>query len=101
PIQQRTNYPNWMSLEGTILDGAYILGQCLEADERKITFKARVKAGDPATAIVTLYRAKSNTPNSAEEQIALWEAIKNLGHPNLLAILGAGRTKLGDQDLIY
>lgn len=101
PIQQRTNYQNWMSLEGTTLDGAYLLGQCLEADERKIIFKARVKTGDPATAIVKLYRAQSNTAIAAEEQIAVWEAIKNLAHPNLLAILGAGRTKLGNEELIY
>ncbi len=101
PIQQRTNYPNWMSLEGTTLDGAYLLGQCLGADERKITFKARVKAEHPGAAIVKLYRAQSNSPTVADEQIAVWEAIKNLEHPNLLAILGSGRTKLGDQELIY
>src|SRR6266487_778942 len=101
PIQQKTNYPNWMSLEGTTLDGAYVLGQCLEADERKVIFKARVKAGQPATAIVKFYRAISNAAGAAQDQIALWEAIKQLKHPNLMAILGAGRTKLQSEDLLY
>jgi hypothetical protein len=90
-----------MSLEGTTLDGAYLLGQCLGADERKITFKARVKSGSPGAAIVKLYRPQPDTPTAAEEQIAVWEAIKKLEHPNLLAILGAGRTKLGHEELIY
>lgn len=98
PIQQRTNYPNLTSLEGTTLDGAYLLGQCLGADERTVIFKAQVIAGPPATAIVKIYRAE---PSAAEEQIALWEEIKKLKHPNLAAILGAGRTKLQAHELIY
>ena len=98
PIQQRTNYPNLMSLEGTTLDDAYVLGQCLGADERTVIFKARVKAEDSATAIIKIYRAE---PNVADEQIALWEEIKKLQHPNLAAVLGAGRTKLQSEELIY
>jgi eukaryotic-like serine/threonine-protein kinase len=98
PIQQRTNYPNLMSLQGTTLGGAYLLGQCLGADERTVMFKAQVKAGTPTSAIVKIYRAE---PSVAEEQIALWEEIKKLEHLNLAAILGAGRTQLQEHELIY
>jgi eukaryotic-like serine/threonine-protein kinase len=98
PIQHRTNYPNLMSLEGTTLDGAYVLGQCLGADERTVIFKAQVKAGHPATAIIKIYRAEASV---ADEQIALWEEIKKLQHPNLAAVLGSGRTKLQGEELIY
>jgi serine/threonine protein kinase len=98
PIQQRTNYPNLMSLEGTTLDDAYVLGQCLGADERTVIFKAQVKAGHPATAIIKIYRAE---PSIADEQIALWEEVKKLQHPNLAAVLGSGRTKLHAEELIY
>jgi eukaryotic-like serine/threonine-protein kinase len=98
PIQQRTNYPNLMSLEGMTLDGAYLLGQCLGADERTIIFKAQVQAGSAATAIVKIYRAEAS---AAEEQIAVWEEIKKLKHPNLAAIFGAGRTNVQAHELIY
>ncbi|MGI8961017.1 MAG: protein kinase domain-containing protein [Bryobacteraceae bacterium] len=98
PIQQRMNYPNLTNLEGTTLDGAYVLGQCLGADERTVIFKAQVKAGYPARAIVKIYRAEASV---ADEQIALWEGIKKLKHPNLAAIVGSGRTKLQAQELIY
>jgi hypothetical protein len=101
PIQQSTTHPDWMSLEGTTLDGAYVLGQCLEADERRIVFKARVKAGQPPTAIVKFYRAISNGAGAADEQLALWQAIKDLKHSNLLTILGAGRAKLQSEELLY
>lgn len=87
-----------MSLEGTTLDVAYVLGQCLGADERTVIFKAQVKAGHPATAIIKIYRAESSV---ADEQIALWEEIKKLQHPNLAAVLGSGRTKLQGEELIY
>jgi eukaryotic-like serine/threonine-protein kinase len=98
PIQQRTNYPNLMSLQGTTLDGAYLLGQCLGADERTIIFKAQVQAGSPETAIVKIYRAEAT---AAEDQTAVWEEIKNLKHPNLAAIFGAGRTSVQAHKLIY
>lgn len=98
PIQQRTNYPNLTSLEGTMLDEAYLLGQCLGADERTVIFKAQVKSGRSGTAIVKIYRAE---PSAAEEQIALWEEIKKLQHRNLAAIMGSGRTKLQPYELIY
>src|SRR5436305_8555489 len=66
PIQQKTNYPNLMILQGTTLDEAYVLGQCLGADERTMIFKAQVKAGAPGTAIVKIYSAELS---AAEEQI--------------------------------
>src|SRR3954447_26611629 len=98
PIQQKTNYPNLMSLEGTTIDDQYVLGQCLGADERTVIFKAQVKDEHPATAIIKIYRAE---PSVADEQIALWEEIKKLQHPNLAAVLGSGRTKLQSEELIY
>jgi serine/threonine protein kinase len=98
PIQQRTDDLNWMSLEGKTLDNDYVLGQCLGADEHRVVFKAQMKAGDSASAVVKLYRA---TPHTSDEQIALWESIRDLRHPNLMAILGTGRTKLEGQDLVY
>lgn len=96
--QQRTNYPNWMSLQGTTLDGVYLIGQCLGADERSVTFKTRVKGDQPAKAVVKIYRADSD---AAGEQIALWEEIKQITHPNLTAIFGSGRTTLQGNQLIY
>lgn len=98
PIEPRTNYPNLMSLEGATLDDAYVLGQCLGADERTVIFKAQVKGGDPAAAIIKIYRAE---PSVADEQIALWEEIKKLQHPNLAVVLGSGRTKLQAEELIF
>ena len=87
-----------MSLQGTTLDGAYLLGQCLGADERTIIFKAQVQAGSAATAIVKIFRAEAS---AAEKQIALWEEIKKLNHPNLATIFGAGRTNVQGHQLIY
>lgn len=98
PIQRRTDDLNWMSLEGKTLNDSYVLGQCLGADEHKVLFKAQVIAGEPNAAVVRIYRATSDV---ADEQLALWESIQQLRHPNLMAILGAGRTQLGGQDLIY
>jgi hypothetical protein len=98
PKRQETNYPNLLSLEGTTLDGTYVLGQCLGADEHTVIFKAEANAGTPVAAIVKIYRAEQSV---ADEQIALWEEIKKVEHPNLAAILGSGRTKLQEHELIY
>ncbi len=98
PIQKRTKDLNWMSLEGKTLDEKYVLGKFLEADDRHVVFKAQVKSGSPAAAIVKVFKAGGS---SSEEQVALWKAIQEVKHPNLRAILGAGRTSVEDEDLIY
>lgn len=93
-----SDYMNWTSLQGVTLEEGLTLEQCLGADDHSVIFKAQPSGqGEPA-AIVKIYRAALRT---AEEQLAVWEAVKLLDHPNLIRILAAGRLTLHRQELIY
>ncbi|MBV9301033.1 MAG: protein kinase [Acidobacteriaceae bacterium] len=96
--QDSGNHLDWMSLQGTTLEGGYVLEQCLGADERSIIFKAQATGEQNAPAIVKMYRAGLR---AAEEQIALWEEIRKLEHPNLLQIFATGRATMHREELVY
>jgi serine/threonine protein kinase len=91
--------PDWTGLENASLDGVFRLRSVLGANAASATFSADVIAEPASSAVVRLYVAKDAA--SADEQVGLWQRAKELEHPNLIRILGAGRMPAGEDSLIY
>jgi hypothetical protein len=88
----RTVRANWTRLEDATLDGGFVLKQMIGADEVSATF--RTTAG----AVVKAYQVSGD---AAEEQLQLWRKGQKLQHPNLIRVLGSGRTELEGEDVIF
>ena len=88
----RTVRSNWTRLEDATLDGGFVLKQMIGADEVSATF--RTTAG----AVVKGYQVSGD---AAEEQLQLWRKAQKLEHPNLIQVLGSGRTELEGEDVIF
>jgi hypothetical protein len=91
--------PDWTDFQNRAIDDAFRIRDFLGGDEKSAAFTAR-PLGDPDTnAVIRLYRA--NDDSAAEKRIGLWLRAKDLDHPNLVRILGAGRLTEGPSTLIY
>lgn len=91
--------PTWTAFQNRAIDDAFRIRDFLGGDEKSAAFTAR-PLGDPDTnAVIRLYRA--NDDSAAEKQIGLWLRAKELEHPNLVSILGAGRIADGASTFIY
>jgi eukaryotic-like serine/threonine-protein kinase len=98
-IDLKSGEPNWANFQNTAIDEAFRLQDFLGGDERSAAFTAR-PLGDPGTnVVIRLYPAKDDS--AAEKQIGLWLRAKELEHPNLVRILGAGRVSAANDLLIY
>jgi serine/threonine protein kinase len=98
-IDLKSDEPNWTTFQNRAIDDAFRIRDFLGGDERSAAFTAR-PLGDPDTnAVIRIYPV--NDDSAAEKQIGLWLRAKELEHPNLVRILGAGRVAAGDDSLIY
>lgn len=98
-INLKSGEPNGTNFQNTVIDDAFRLLDFLGGDERSAAFTAR-PLGDPDTnAVIRLYPAKDDS--AAEKQIGLWLRAKELEHPNLVRVLGAGRVAASNDSLIY
>jgi serine/threonine protein kinase len=91
--------PDWTALENASLDGVFRLQSVLGADVASATFSADVMDEPTSSAVVRLYVAEDES--SAREQIGLWQRARELEHPNLIRILGAGRMAASENSLLY
>jgi serine/threonine protein kinase len=98
PSELKTENLNWTSLQGTMLGGAYLLERLTSAAENTASFTTRMGGEGSSTALVRLVKV---SPETADQQLQIWQAIKRGGHPNLLAIWGTGRTEVDGHDVIY
>lgn len=90
--------PNWAALSGTVLSGGYEVGEVIEAGAHRATFRARVLGDWSAKALLNVFCAFG--PH-ADEQVALWQAGKELQHANLSRPLAAGKFEGEGAPLIY
>lgn len=97
-IDFKSGEPNWTTFQNQAIDNSFRIREFLGGDEKSAAFTAR-PLGDPDTnAVIRLYPAHDD--RAAETQIGWWLRAKELNHPNLVRILGAGRVSEGDS-LIY
>ncbi|MGH9611354.1 MAG: hypothetical protein ACRD34_16940, partial [Bryobacteraceae bacterium] len=87
-IQPGSAAPDWMRFKGAVLEGGYQLEDMIAADADFAAFRVRV-LGDASLDVVAQFYACN--ADAAEKQVADWETLGALRHPNLNAPLGAGR----------
>ena len=90
--------PNWTSLSGKALEGGYEVQELLEAEQDRAKYKIHVLGGGGVDAFAEFVRAEGA---AAEDQVQLWEAVRQLQHPNLNTPLTAGHAQQDGVDLIY
>src|SRR5436305_14464360 len=89
---------NWMSLSGRMLEGGFELKDLIEADDTRALFRVRV-LGDRELLATTLFRRID--PKSANAQVNLWQAVREIRDPQLDAPLGCGTTDLNGSRTLY
>jgi hypothetical protein len=88
----------WPSLEGAILDGGYELKHALGHTAAAASFQVRVLGGAGLEATAKFHRADAARAN---EQLALWELLRELRHRNVTAPLAFGRKSVNGHETVY
>ncbi len=90
--------PEWITLQGKILDGGYELGAALETNENAAHFKVRILGDSSAPAYASFFLAEGPV---ATEQLQVWQDLRRLQHPNLKTPLASGRMRVDGFSAIY
>lgn len=98
PTEQLHTEPRWAGLPGKVLEGGYELQDLLEADQDRAKYKIRVLGAGATDAVVSLVRAEGA---AAASQVAVWDAVRNVGDANLNVPLACGQTQLDGVHLVY
>lgn len=85
----------WNEYEGKTIEGTYTLERLLYPEGRNGFFSTRNGTGTPAVVRLT------ESLNDQAEMFAKWRTIRDLEHPNLLAIRSYGQTVLDESPLLY
>ena len=88
----------WKKWEGQLVDGKFVLGQCLASTEFNAVFLTELPGASGQKAVLKLVAAGAPV---AEDQLGLWKRAAHLTHSNLLTIFDAGRCRLEDLPFIY
>jgi TonB family protein len=88
----------WKDWEGQVADHKYQLRQFLGSTDHSVVFL--VEFHDPEVRKAAIKFVAGDTPNS-EQQLAAWKAAAELKHPRLMPLLGCGRCKIADTELLY
>src|SRR5579875_3035470 len=90
--------PRWADLSGFVLEGGYELEDLLEADQDRAKFKVRVLGDRTLDAFAHILRSVTE---GAEDQLALWDAVRKLSHRNLNTPLASGKAESDGAGLLY
>jgi len=88
----------WKKWEGQLIEGKFVLGQCLASTDFNAVFLTQLP--DPPGQKAVLKLVAVGSP-AAEAQLGLWKRAAHLTHQNLLTIFDAGRCRLEDLTFIY
>jgi TonB family protein len=88
----------WKNWEGEMVEHKYRLLSPMGSTDHSVVFLAECRNPEPQKCAVKFLAA--DIPNS-EQVIAAWKGAAQLNHPNLLRILGTGRCRIEDMDLLY
>ncbi len=84
--------------EGQIVEGIFPLREYLGGSDHSAVFLTEYGEGAPQKAALKLLPADSST---ADLQLASWESVAQLSHPNLLRLFRCGRCRIDGNDLLY
>ena len=88
----------WKRWEGQVVEHKYRLESLIGSTDHSVVFLAEYRSPEPQKAVLKFLAA--DIPNT-EQLLAAWNMAAQLTHPNLQRILGTGRCKLEDMDLLY
>ena len=88
----------WKKWEGQVIEGKFVLGQCLSSTEFQAVYLTNLPDPPGQKAVLKLVAAGSP---ATEQQLALWKRAAHLTHPNLLPIFDAGSCRLEDLQFVY
>jgi eukaryotic-like serine/threonine-protein kinase len=88
----------WKRWEGQVVEHKYRLESLIGSTDHSVVFLAEYRSPEPQKAVLKFLAA--DIPNT-ENILAAWNVAAQLTHPNLQRILGTGRCKLEDMDLLY
>lgn len=77
-----------MRFKGAVLEGGFQLEDMIAADAEFAAFRVRVLGDASLDVVAQFYACDAAT---AEKQVAAWETLRELQHPNLNTPLGAGQ----------
>jgi TonB family protein len=89
----------WKQWIGLTVDERYNLRQYLAHTEHSAVFLTEFPAADGRLNAAIKF-ISADTPG-AQQQLALWNRVKQLRHPSLLPIYDAGRCRITEMDLLY
>ena len=89
---------DWTSLSGVILDGGCELKDVIEV--RDDATKLRVRILGSGGRMGTAYFLHLE-PKDANDQLDIWETLREIAHPNLNRPLSVGRRQISDVETIY
>jgi len=89
---------DWTSLSGIILDGGCELKDALEVRENAAKLRVRILGSGGRMGTAYFLRLE---PKDADDQLDVWETLREVQHPNLNRPLSVGRRQVAGVDTIY
>jgi serine/threonine protein kinase len=89
---------DWASISGVILDGGCELKEALEVREDAAKLRVRIlgSGGQMGSAYFL-----SLSPKDADDQLEIWETLREVQHPNLCRPLAVGRRQVSGVETVY
>lgn len=87
-----------MRFKGAVLEGGYQLEDVIAADAEFAAFRVRVLGDASLDVVAQFYTCEADT---AQKQVAVWEMLRELQHPNLNTPLGAGQKEWDGRAAAY
>jgi serine/threonine protein kinase len=89
---------DWASVSGVVLEGGYELKDVVEVREEAAKISARIlgSGGRLGSAYFLHLEARE-----AEDQLDIWQTLRDAPHPNLSRPLAVGRRQIGGVETIY
>ncbi len=98
-MSETQNFPEWKSLPGTTLEGGYELKEIVEAAQESAVLRVRVLGDYTLRANASFYVLEAA---KAEEQVGLWQTVRNFERKNNLSVpLGTGRLLIDGTAVAY
>ncbi len=89
---------DWTSLSGIILDGGCELKDAVDVREDAARFRVRILGSGGRMGTAYFLHPE---PREADDQLDIWETLREVQHPNLNRPLSVGRRQVGGMDTIY
>jgi serine/threonine protein kinase len=89
---------DWTSLAGIILDGGCELKDATEVRDNAAKLRVRILGSGGRMGTAYFLRLE---PKDADDQLDIWETLREIQHPNLNRPLSVGRRQVSGVDTIY